>query len=268
MDRAVPVLLAGALLLTSSCGTKHTGGIVEREVTYQYHGTTLKGYLAYSGTLNAQRPGVLVVHEWWGNNDYPRHRARMLAELGYVGFALDMFGDGKIADEPKSARALVSESMGNADEAKGRFEAAMGVLKHEPECDSTRIAAIGYCFGGGVVLTMARMGIPLAGVASFHGSLAARRRAEPGEIKGKILICTGAADANVPPDQVAAFKQEMDSARVDYSLFEYPGATHAFTNPAADSYARQFQMPIAYNEAADHQSWEELQRFLKRVFAD
>ena len=149
---------------------------------------------------------------------------------------------------------------------KARFSAAVDVLRAHRTVDPHRIAAIGYCFGGGVVLEMARSGIDLAGVASFHGMLATAHPALAGEIKAKILVMTGAEDPFVPPDQVAKFKQEMDAAKADYTLISYPGAKHAFTNPGADKYGEQFNLPLAYNQAADEASWKEMQKFFHKIF--
>jgi dienelactone hydrolase len=237
-----------------------------KNVQYTAQGVTMVGFLAHDKSISGKRPGVLVVHEWWGLNDYARKRARMLAELGYTALAVDMYGGDKVAAHPDDAAKFSSELMKNFDTAKDRFLAAMDVLRKDPAVDPTRIAAIGYCFGGGIVLNMARQGVDLKGVASFHGNLVAVKPARPGSIKSKILVLNGEADSFITPQQIAEFKKEMDAAGADYRFISYPGAKHSFTNPDADSYAKEFKMPIAYNADADKKSWEELQKFFKEIF--
>jgi dienelactone hydrolase len=237
-----------------------------KEVSYQAGGTTLKGYLASDSDSKGQHPGILVVHEWWGLNDYARQRARMLAELGYTALAVDMYGNGKTADHPDDAGKFAGEVRKNMPEAEARFKAAMALLQSQPGVDKTNIAAIGYCFGGGVVLEMARRGLPLKGVASFHGSLPTAHPAQPGQVKAKVLVLNGADDPFTKPEQITAFKQEMHDAGVDLRFINYPGAKHSFTNPQADTFGQRFNLPLQYNEQADRQSWAEMQRFFKRIF--
>ncbi|MGZ6395478.1 MAG: dienelactone hydrolase family protein [Pseudobdellovibrionaceae bacterium] len=237
-----------------------------KTVEYSAQGVVMKGYLAYDENIKGQHPGVVVVDEWWGLNDYARKRARMLAELGYIALAVDMYGEGKVVTTPDEAGKLSSEVMKNFDVGKARFMAAMDFLKQQPSVDPNRIAAIGYCFGGGVVLNMARQGVDLRGVASFHGGLTAVKPAQPGSVKAKILVLHGGADKLVTLEQVEAFKQEMKSAGVDLQFISYPGATHSFTNPEATELGKKFNMPIAYNADADKKSWGELKEFLKKIF--
>ena len=240
--------------------------VQERFVEYGAPGHVMKGYLAYDGNIKGKRPGVMVVHEWWGLNDYTRKRARMLAELGYTALAVDMYGEGKEALNPEDAAKLSSGVMKNFDGAVARFTAALDYLKQQPTVDPQHIAAIGYCFGGGVVLNMARQGIDLKGVASFHGSLTAVKPAGPGTIKAKILVMNGGADNFITPEQIEVFKREMKAADVDYQFISYPGALHAFTNPDADMYAKKFNLHIGYSADADRKSWEELKKFLHDIF--
>jgi dienelactone hydrolase len=237
-----------------------------KPVEYGAQGAVMKGYLAYDENVKGKRPGVLVVHEWWGINDYVRRRARMLGELGYVALALDMYGEGKQAMHPTDAGKFSSELMKNFDVAKARFLAAMDFLKQQPNVDPDRIAAIGYCFGGGVVLNMAREGVDLKGVASFHGSLAAVKPAQAGRVKAKILVLNGADDEFIPEEQIEAFKQEMKTAGADFQFISYPGALHSFTNPEADENAKKFNMGIAYHADADKKSWDELKKFINSIF--
>jgi len=265
--KTLATALAVILTLSGLATVAISSPVIEgKTVKYSAQGVTMDGYLAYDKGIAGKRPGVLVVHEWWGLNDYARMRARMLAELGYTALAVDMYGGDKVAAHPEDAAKFSSEVMKNFDVAKARFLAAMDVLKKEPTVDPTKIAAIGYCFGGGIVLNMARQGADLKGVASFHGNLAAVKPAQPGSIKAKILVLNGQADTFTTPQQIADFKKEMDAAGADYRFISYPGATHSFTNPDADKYAKEFKMPIAYNADADKKSWEELQKFFKVIF--
>ncbi len=241
--------------------------IIGKTVDYSAQGVVMKGFLTYDESIAGKRPGVLVVPEWWGLNDYARKRARMLAELGYTALAVDMYGDGQVATTPEDAGKLSSYVMKNFDVAKARFMAAVDFLKQQPTVDPGRIAAIGYCFGGGVVLNMARQGVDLKGVASFHGSLTAVKPAQPGSVKAKILVLNGGADKFITPEQIEAFKQEMKSAGADFRFISYPGATHSFTNPEATELGKKFHMPIAYNAEADIKSWGELKEFLKNIFS-
>ncbi len=245
------LLLAGFMFVTAASHAAVQG----REVSYSANGTTLKGYVAYDDAAQGKRPGILVVHEWWGHNEYARKRARMLAGQGYTALALDMYGDGKQAHHPDDAQKFSSEVSQNEKLAKARFDAALELIKNEKTVDATRIAAIGYCFGGSVVLNMARLGEPLKAVLSFHGGLVAQHPAEAGRIKARIASFTGEDDPFIPAAQVAAFRQEMDKAGVTYKAVTYPGAKHAFTNPEADKYGQEFKLPLAYNAAADKASW-------------
>lgn len=240
-----------------------------KEVEYSANGVKLKGYLVYDDSIKGKRPGVLVVHEWWGLNDYARRRARMLAELGYTAFALDMYGNAKQAKNPEEAGKLSSMVMGNLDDAQARFEAALELLRNQETVDPKRIAAIGYCFGGGVVLNMALRGVDLDGVVSFHGLLptTAPAPATPGNLKAAILVFQGGDDQFVKPEQVEKFKELMKSEKADFEIVTYPNAKHSFTVPEADAYAKKFKIPLGYNAEADKKSWAKMQEFLKRVFA-
>jgi len=259
-------VIAFALILFVTGIAHATPDIRFKPVKYNAAGTRMVGYLAWDASIEGKRPGVIVVHEWWGLNDYARMRARMLAELGYTALAVDMYGNEKVATHPDDAGKFSSELMKNFDLARTRFLAGMELLKKEPTVDATRIAAIGYCFGGGIVLNMARQGTDLKGVASFHGNLTPVKPAQPGSIKAKLLVLNGDADKFTTSEQIGAFKEEMKTAGADLTFISYPEATHSFTNPDADKLAKEFKMPIAYNAAADKLSWEELKKFLKEVF--
>jgi dienelactone hydrolase len=242
--------------------------LVTKEVEYDGGGVKMKGYLAYDGAVEGKRPAMLVVHEWWGHNEYARKRADLLARLGYVALAVDMYGDGKTADHPQDAGKFSSAVMENLDAAQARFLAAVELVKAQEQTDPEKIGAIGYCFGGGVVLHMARMGVDLDGVASFHGSLGTKQPAEFGDVKAMVLVCHGAADQFISEDQVQAFKQEMNSADARMRFVSYPGALHGFTNPGADLMGEKFGIPIGYNKDADENSWEEMKVFFTKAFAD
>jgi len=236
------------------------------EVSYEADGVTMKGFLAWDGAKEGPRPGVLVVHEWWGHNAYARRRAIMLAELGYTALAVDMYGDGKTAEHPADAMKFAGEVNANLDAAKVRFEAAKKLLAERAETDPAKLAAVGYCFGGGIVLGMARMGEDLKGVVSVHGTLAAKTPAEKGAVKAEILVLTGAADTFVPADQVSAFEAEMKAAEAKFEVVSYEGAMHAFSNPEATELGKKFELPIAYDAKADAASWDAMKAFLTRVF--
>ncbi len=255
-----PVLFTLALI---AAGQAAAG----QEVSYSHADTTMKGYLAKPANLSGKAPAVLVVHEWWGANDYVRKRADMLAGLGYVALAVDMYGDGKIADHPKDAGTFAGEIGKNMDLGEARFRAAMALLAAQPDVDMTRVAAIGYCFGGGVVIEMARRGLDLVAVASYHGGrLVGGAPAAPGAVKAKVWAFNGADDPFVKPETVAAFKQEMEAAGVDYRFIDYPGAKHGFTNPDATANGEKFGLPLAYDAAADAASWAETRRLFETVF--
>ncbi len=252
-------------LLLAVAVTAH-GEIRGEPVEYASGGTTMKGYLAYDDAVSEKRPGILVVHEWWGQNEYARKRARMLAELGYVALAVDMYGDGKQAGHPDDAKKFSGEIGKNMDLGRKRFSAARKFLQEQKYTDPGRIGAVGYCFGGGVVLQMARDGMDLAGVASFHGGLSTSDPAKPGGVKAKILVLHGGDDKFIPPEQIEAFRKEMTAAGADFRFVSYPGAVHSFTNPEAEEYARRFNLPIGYNADADRKSWAEMQKFFRGIF--
>ena len=237
----------------------------EESITYALNGTMMYGFVVYDQNVKGKRPAVLVVPEWWGLNDYAKSRARKLASMGYIAMAVDMYGDGKVAQNPEQAQSLATPFYKNPSLSKSRLEAAIKKIKEYKQTDASNIAAIGYCFGGSVVLNSAKLGADLKGVVSFHGGLAGVP-ADKGLLKAKILVCHGEADKFVPEKDIAAFRHAMDSIGADYTFKSYPDATHAFTNPDATRIGKQFDMPIAYNEAADKNSWIDMQNFLNRIF--
>lgn len=241
------------------------GAVKEQEVEYKSGDMVFKGFLAYDAAAKGKQPAVLVVHEWWGHDQHARNSARKLAKAGFVGLALDMYGDGKQAHHPKDAGELSGAVRKNLALMQQRFDAARDFLRTQPNVDADRMAAIGYCFGGTVALQMARLGEDLRSVVSFHGNLATEQPAEKGKMKSKVLVLTGGADKFVPKEQVEGFKQEMKAAGADFKVVTYPGALHSFTNPAATEAGKKFNIPLAYNAEADKKSWAEAQKFLKRT---
>ncbi|MHB1352047.1 MAG: dienelactone hydrolase family protein [Thiobacillus sp.] len=252
-------LALSLLLFTSSA----LAAVIGKDVSYKAGDAAMKGFLAYDDAVKGKRAGVLVVPEWWGANDYARKRARMLAEAGYVALVVDMYGEGQVTDNPKDAGALAGKVNKNPELAYARVDAAREFLDRQPNVKKGETAALGYCFGGGVVLNVVRAGMPLKSAVSYHGVLATDIAVKPGDIKAKLRVFHGEADPIVPPEQVEAFKTEMDNAKADYMFVSYPGVKHTFTNREADSYAAQFGLPLKYDNAADKDSWIRTLEFLK-----
>ncbi|MEO7120995.1 MAG: dienelactone hydrolase family protein [Ginsengibacter sp.] len=250
-------------IMTDSSNNKT--GIIEQPVSYNVNGKTYDGYVTYDSNQTGKRPAILVVHEWWGLTDYPRSRAKQLAGLGYIAMAVDMYGDGKIADDPKTAQELATPYYKDPMLAKTVLDAAIDKLKTFPETDSSKMAAIGYCYGGYVVLNAAKLGANLKGVVSFHGDLSGAP-VNKDLLKAQVLVCHGEADQFVTAQSVDAFKKSMDSAGIPFTFKSYPNATHAFTNPKATEMGKKFNMPIAYNAAADSASWNDMKDFFKKIF--
>lgn len=271
------IIFVGLLInILASCSTKPTPEVEEKAkkeatvfekymLAYSTDSVTMNGYITYNDTVTEKRPGVLVVHEWWGHNDYAQKRADMLAELGYVAFAIDMYGDGKEAKHPSDASGYAGEVMGNFDEAKARFAKALEILKTDPHVDTTKIAAIGYCFGGSVVLSMANAGFDLDAVAAFHSGL--ELPIDPTDsVKAKVLICNGADDPFITAEQAETYKEKLNKAGVDYNYVVYENTTHAYTNPEADALGKKFDLPLKYNKESDEKAWNELKTLLEGVF--
>jgi dienelactone hydrolase len=260
------IVLLGTILTGMSFTQNKTMSMLKEEsVTYQADGITLKGFVVYDENIKGKRPGILVVPEWWGLNDYAKSRARQLAELGYIAMAVDMYGDGKMAANPQEAQALATPFYSDPHLAKTRLDAALKKVKEYKQTDAANVAAIGYCFGGSCVLNAAKLGADFKGVVSFHGGLKGAP-ANKELLKAKILVCHGAADKFVSQQDVQDFKRAMDSIGADYTFKAYANATHAFTNPNATKIGKQFNMPIEYNAEADKASWSDMQDFLDRLF--
>ncbi len=236
------------------------------KVTYSVDGKEFTGYLAVDTAIAGKRPGVVVVHEWWGHDAYARRRAELLAANGYTAIALDMYGTGKHAEHPKDAKAFMMEAVKSADAMQARFRAAYDLLKSQDSVDGSKMAAIGYCFGGKVVLDMARMGVDLKGVVSFHGNLTPAVKAKRGVIKAKVRAFNGGADGFVSPESISSFRAEMARAGADYEFVSYPGVVHSFTNPGATERGKKFKMPLAYDAHADGDSWQKTMVFFEDIF--
>jgi len=237
----------------------------EEQITYTGDSTTMNGFVVYDKNDSAKKPAILVVPEWWGLNDYAKMRAKELAKLGYVAMAIDMYGNGKTADNPDSAGAFAMPFYKNPDKAKARIDAAIARLKQLPQVDANRIGGIGYCFGGGMLLNTVRLGDELKGIVSFHGSLVGTP-ARKDLLTARILVCHGGIDPFVPKKEVDLFKKQMDSIGAKYTFKEYDSATHAFTNPNATAMGEKFKLPIRYNAKADSASWSDMKVFLGDLF--
>lgn len=241
--------------------------LVTKPVAYEQGGVKLEGYLAYDDQTTALRPGVLVVPEWWGLNDYAKGRARQLAQLGYVAFAVDMYGAGVVTTDPKKANELAGQFYGKPLMAE-RAQAALDQLLKTGLVDDKKVAAIGFCFGGAVCQVLAYSGAPLVGIVSFHGSLVPATPEAAAKNHARFLICHGALDPFSKPEDIAAFKKSLDDGKFDYQFVSYSGAIHAFTNPEADSLAATTGLKgIGYNEPAARRSWQLMKQFFDEIFA-
>jgi dienelactone hydrolase len=252
----------GVLLVMVGTTAAHAE-LKTKVIEYKHEDKTLEGYLAYDDTATGKRPGVLVFHDWTGHNPFARKRAEQLAKLGYVAFAVDTYGKGVLAKDPKEAAQLAAVYKNDRKLMRARAAAGLEVLKSQPQVDGQRLGAIGYCFGGTCALELARSGADLAGVVSFHGGLATPHPEDAKNVKGKVLALHGADDPFVPADEVAGFEDEMRKARVDWELVKYGGAVHGFTNPDA---GKDPSKGVAYNESADRRSWEAMKDFFAEVF--
>ncbi|MFN2643851.1 MAG: dienelactone hydrolase family protein [Burkholderiales bacterium] len=250
--------LAGAGLALSLSVAQ--AAIKEEPVTYKDGETTMKGFVVYDDAVKAKRPGIILVHEWWGITKHIHNEARRFAQKGYSAFIADMYGEGKTADNPKDAGALAGSVMKNPQVMESRFNAARAALARHASVDGSKIGAAGYCFGGAVALNMARAGADIAAVAAFHATLSMNTPA-PKSMKTKVLVLNGADDPFVKPEQVAALKKDMEAAKADYRYVNYPGAVHAYTDPGATEVGKKFNMPVAYNAKVDKQAKAEADKF-------
>ena len=249
----------------SAPGADSTAVMKEENITFTADSASLNAYVVYNDSIKGKKPAVLVLPEWWGLNDYPKMRARQLADLGYVAIALDLYGNGKVADNPDSAKAWATPFYMHPEKAKARIDAAIAKIRTYDNVDSSKIGAIGYCFGGGMLINTVRLGDDLKGIVSFHGSLLGTP-ARKDLIRTKMLILHGNADKFVSPQDVATFKKQMDSVGAPYTFIAYDNATHAWTNPASTATGKKFNMPIEYNAKADTASWNDMKNFFSDLF--
>lgn len=259
----IRILLLISMIITMTAAAQVGAATVIRDVSYRHTDTELQGYLAYDDTVKGVRPGILIVHEWWGLNDYARRRAEQLATMGYVAFAVDMYGKGKVTRHPEKAGEWSKTITQNTAFWQKRINAGLAVLRQQPQTDTSRIAAIGYCFGGGTVQQLAYSGADIDGVVSFHGTLLEPPAMAAKTVKAKILICHGAADSLNPLEKVKAYLASMEAAALDYQFVAYGGARHSFTNPAAD----KANLPmLAYSPSADRRAWQHMKTFFEELW--
>lgn len=253
-----------AALVACALATGAEAKVKTKPIQYKQGKTVLRGFVAWDDAAKGKRPGVLVVHEWWGHNEHARNQAIRLARAGYVGFALDMYGKGKVTKHPDDAKGFVAEATKDPEVTKARFDAALAELKKQPKVDPEKIGVVGYCFGGAVALGMARAGVDLDAVATFHGALRpSTDPLQPGKVKAHVLVQTGGSDPMVPKEAVESFEKEWKGAGVDVRVVTYPNAKHGFTNPDAAKYGME---ALAYDAQADEESWGKATAFFREVF--
>ena len=260
------------ILILYSCSTQEKKqnkteiALKTEEVRYLSDTLEMVGYFAMDNNIKGTHPGILVIHEWWGHNEHARNQAKKLAQLGYVAFAVDMYGNKKNAKHPKEASQMTKMVTSDLEILKSRFESALNTLKKHPNVDENTIGAIGYCFGGSVALSMANAGYDLEAVAAFHSGLSLPIMPGKVKVKAKILVANGADDSLISDQQIEHFKKVMDDAKIDYKYIAYEGAKHAFTNKSADELGEKFDIPLAYNKNADEESWKEMINLFDSVF--
>lgn len=241
--------------------------VIGKDISYETKSTIMKGYIAHNSAIEGKRPGILVVHEWWGHDEFAREKADELAEMGYVALAVDMYGQGKQAEHPDEAMEFSSRLMKNFDTAEQRFIAAMDTLKADENVDAEKISAIGFCFGGSVALSMANSGLDLDAVVVFHSGLGLP--VMPNEnLKAKLLIQNGAEDNMITDEQEKEFKSQLDKVNADYEYVAYEGVKHSYTNKDADSIAKKYNLPLAYDKNASEKSWEKMSDFFEQTYSN
>ena len=256
------------LILLFGFTSTANAGIKTEEIKYSSGGVQLTGYLAYEEKLKAKRPGILVVHEWWGHNEHARDRATKLAKIGYTAFAVDMYGDGKLADHPDKAGEFMKAAFSDWEASQAKFREAKKILQGHRTVNPEKIGAIGFCFGGAVSLRMARGGEDLDAVVAFHSALPGDPAVEKDQVSASILVINGSDDAFISSDEIAAFMKQMKDANADFTYMSMKGVRHSYTNPMADEFSKKFNIPaLKYDEQADKKSWRAMHRFFQRAFA-
>lgn len=249
-------LVIGLCLATVSA----EAAVQTKQVNYKHGDMECRGMLAWDDSIEGPRPGVLVVHEWWGLDAYAKQRTEMLAKLGYIAFAADMYGEGKTVNHPKDAGEMATKVRSNVEDWRKRGLEALNVLTSQPMCDKTKVAAIGYCFGGSTVQQLAFAGTDLKAVASFHGGLVQPTPEQVKATKAEILICNGADDSFIPAMAIKSFREALDKGGAKYEFINYSGARHSFTVPEADSHGIE---GLKYNKEADEKSWDDMRKLFK-----
>jgi dienelactone hydrolase len=261
MNHKIRLLL---VMVLGVLGSHVQAAVLEQAVPYEYNGTSYTGYIYFDDALKGKQPGVLVIHEWWGLNDYAKGRAKELASMGYVAFAMDMYGDNKVTNHPAQAKEWMKQTTANVDEWQKRANLGLKLLRENQRVQDSKVAAVGYCFGGATVMQLAYSGADVTGVVSFHGSLPPANAEQAKAIKGKVLVEHGNDDAFIPAERVVKFKAALNDAGVDYTFHGYDGVRHAFTNPDAGSYGIE---NLKYDADADSKSWSSMKTFLAGLFA-
>lgn len=252
-----------SLFFISLISVNLQAAVITEAVKYKEAGEEYTSYISYDNSIKGKRPGVLVVHEWWGLDDYAKRRMEMLAKLGYVAFAVDMYGTGKVTNKAEQAKAWMTEATTDVDWWRERAIAGIKRLKKHKLVDNTKIAAIGYCFGGGTVLQLAYGGVDLNGIVSFHGSLPVADESTFGKIKPSILVAHGNADTFVPREIVTKFQDTLDKAGANWNMITYGNVRHSFTNPKSDT---RGMAALKYDKKADEHSWKAMQLFFDEIF--
>ncbi len=253
------MIAMAAVVVTAGAGP---AAVVTKVVEYEHDGVKLKGFLAYDDAVAGKRPGVLVVHEWWGLDDYAKERCKQLAALGYVAFAADMYGEGKTVNHPDDARKMATAVRQNVQRWRARAEAGLKQLAAQPNVDPTRLAAIGYCFGGSTCLQLAYSGADLKAVATFHAALPTPTADEARAVKAKLYIAHGEDDFFIPKDTIEKFRSALDAAQVAYTFESFPGVVHSFTVPGADKHMIK---GMKYDKDADEKSWEQMRKLFQET---
>jgi dienelactone hydrolase len=257
------LLVAGITAIIVTTTVPALAEIRTENVEYQSGSVKAQGVVFWDDAITGKRPGVLVVHEWWGLDDYAKSRARKLAEAGYVAFACDMYGEGKTTNHPKDASAMATNVRSNQQEWLARGKAALGVLKSRPEVNLQKLAAIGYCFGGTTVLQLALDGADLDAVVSYHGALPAVTLATAAKIQSQVLVCHGAEDTFIPKEAVESFQAALKEAKTKFEFISYPGAKHSFTVPDAGKHGIE---GMKYDAAADQASWDSTLKLFQTIW--
>jgi dienelactone hydrolase len=253
-------LVAAAVVLALAASAE--AEVKTKTVTYKHGDLECRGFLAWDDAVEGKRPGVLVIHEWWGLNDYARGRAEQLAKLGYVAFAADIYGEGKAAEHPKEAGEMATKVRNNIADWRKRAQEALATLKAQPQCDPERVAAIGYCFGGSTALQLAYSGADLKAVATFHAALPTPGEEDAKHVKARLLVCNGGADTFIPEKAIKAFRDTLDSAGVKLDFVSYEGAKHSFTVPDADKHGNP---GMKYDRKADEDSWKRMKELFEET---